>query len=201
MRTLIRILLGVVIFGSLLALWASIYPGVDSVWEIAVATSPLSQVFIVLPVLAMAAAPLVLPDLMTEARTWAARPAAEWSLWAVAEAIAIPSVIVLTGVLLFAGAPRHAAFLWSRSALDAAAGDGPRSLDNRLGLYSVESRIRDPRGGTYFRLRSEPTEVDGIIYGLVKNPNKEGDPYGDFGYRLTPISADWYWFRSLSNGY
>ncbi len=146
MRTLIRVLLGVVILGSLLTLWASIYPGV------------LSDLLFLGLLLAVPCSPFLLLaggliacklQRLTEQGRMDEVPSFELS--------AILFVFILTLTLLVIGLPMRVAFAYSRGAFESIDGavvesTKDRVLNQRLGLYYVDKFARDPRGGAYFRV-------------------------------------------------
>lgn len=59
-------------------------------------------------------------------------------------------------------------------------------------------RATDPRGGVFFRVHTQPDEygVDTTSTGYAFQPNRQGTPFGNTSYRLSPITTDWYWFTA-----
>lgn len=192
-----------------MSLWATALPGVvqdspvQSLWNVAKVTYPFSLALVGLPILAVLAASLAVAPRFAWAQPSDTRPIMRWNKWAIAEAIAIPVVIYFTAALIATGAPKQIAFMFSHGAFDEVVEWAPVSQDSwplnqRLGLYYVHSFATDPRGGTYFRIRSDSHWAShGITtHGLVKDPNDEGTPYGFADYELTPIAGGWCWFEA-----
>ncbi len=77
------------------------------------------------------------------------------------------------------------------------------TFDHRLGLYRVDSRSVDPRGGTYFRTHSGGHGIgpDVMSHGFAYRPNNHGTPYGRCGYTLTHLFGSWYRFQACDDYY
>jgi hypothetical protein len=79
-------------------------------------------------------------------------------------------------------------------------GSEDEALGRWLGAYFVDRYAADPRGGIYFRTHSGPDGIgpDTMSYGFAYQPNSEGTPFGEAGYRYSRMAGDWYCF-SASN--
>lgn len=120
--------------------------------------------------------------------------------------LASVTAVALTILLLRAQVPRRVAFHSSRPAFDRLAASAPvvRSrfpvgeFARRVGVYQVDRRAADARGGVYFRTHTGPDGIgpDTMSYGFAYRPNFEGTPFGKSGYRLTRVSGDWYVFEA-----
>ena len=120
----------------------------------------------------------------------------------VSQVFAISFVWVLTYVLLEFQVPRRGAFALSRSSFEQRLTTAPRTsnpqadnLNVRLGVYHVDTYAADPRGGVYFRVYSSVIPFSNS-YGFVYQPNQEESPFGTDSYYFFHITDDWYWFSA-----
>ncbi|QDU86898.1 hypothetical protein Pla175_02520 [Pirellulimonas nuda] len=203
MRTLIRTLFGAVILGSLLALWASAYPGVlGDFGSQCVVFCLVRWPQVVLLLLLLLISPLLFWNILR--KVFNTSRCGWLDFWL---ACTIPGVIALAWLTALTGTPKRLGFEYSRDAFDAQVAEArpserPLALNKRLGIYQVDEWATDPRGGTYFRVNSGWDGAFGInfvSYGLVKDPNNKGTPFGAASYKLTPIDAGWHWFQASSD--
>jgi hypothetical protein len=75
-------------------------------------------------------------------------------------------------------------------------GGGVQELGERVGPYRVDVYGGDPRGGVYFRTRTEQAGLspDQMSYGFAFRPNGRGTPFGNAYYQLRHLFGDWYGF-------
>lgn len=122
--------------------------------------------------------------------------------------MAIPCIAVLTLLLMIFDVPRLVVFVGCRPSFEAAVWGTPRSehglpFGKRLGVYRVDERAADPRGGTFFRVYAGADGIgpDTLSYGFVKRPNRTGTPFGAAGYAIFHLIDDWYWLRASNDWY
>ncbi|MEO0632301.1 MAG: hypothetical protein AAFY46_16480, partial [Planctomycetota bacterium] len=65
----------------------------------------------------------------------------------------------------------------------------------RIGGFDVLGIARDPRGGVYLKTGETPDMIDTLSFGLAFEPNDEGTPFGNAGYRLVPLGDGWHRFE------
>lgn len=68
----------------------------------------------------------------------------------------------------------------------------------RIGIWNIDRRETDFRGGRYFRIGKGPDGFgpDIISYGFAYRPNKDGSPFGNAKYHLSRLNKDWYFFSA-----
>lgn len=182
---------------ALLLLWLSIWPGVLRDLVFAAVISAILWV----PVVAISCVPLVM--LLRMRLRGATKP--QFSMW---ELMAIPVIGLVTLTLLVFSVPRRLAFSFSRNHFEAAAVQAPPAkhgieFEAKLGLYQVDKFAADPRGGVFFRVYRgrDGLGPDTMSYGFVKQPNRQGTPFGAAKYSVFHVTDDWYWFRASSDWY
>ena len=85
----------------------------------------------------------------------------------------------------------------SRDALDrAVTADAFSPKPTRSGAFEVLDISRDRRGGVYVKTGDSPDMIDTWSFGLVLDPNPEGAPFVNKGYRLIPLGGGWYRFEA-----
>lgn len=120
----------------------------------------------------------------------------------------LPLVVMCTlGALKFY-LPRRTAFTLCRPAFEKRMSSVPLTsravdCDGTIGIYSIDSWGKDPRGGVYFRTTATNDFLgpDEISYGFVYKPNPHGSPFGGAEYRLYPLGGEWYWFKANNDWY
>lgn len=135
--------------------------------------------------------------------TWRQMPRSTGLLF---ELTAIPITLCVTFVLLAGYVPRRIAFRLHRRGFENAVQQVPITERGvpaklKLGLYEVDEYAVDPRGGVYFRVHAGQDGLgpDTMSYGFVKNPNREGTPFGAAHYHLHPLVSPWYWFAASND--
>ena len=189
---LIRAVLIFTALGSLAVLSLSIWPGVlvDVIFWIAL----LSLVWLPLALIALA---LLGVFLYRRHRQGGLRSIPR------REAMEIPTMIILTLVLLYFYVPRRLAFVLCRAAFESTAqaalgsGSGRTSVNSWVGIYWVNECAGDSSGTAFFRVYSS---FDGIgpditSYGFARRPSQHSTPFGSADYHVFHIVDDWYWFR------
>jgi hypothetical protein len=113
-----------------------------------------------------------------------------WALFAGATAI-------LTFAAMWWSLPLRLGFAASKSTFEARL-SGPHASGRRCGLYRVDRREADPRGGVYFLTGTAPDFIspDRILSGFAHRPNLQGSPFGEVNYRLLHLGGDWYAFSA-----
>ncbi len=123
------------------------------------------------------------------------------------QAAAVPTLAVLTLVLLVFNVPRRLAFAFSRSAFESMAQSAPppgiTPVNAWLGLYWVDDYAGDARGTVFFRVYSGSDGIgpDVMSYGFARQPSQQSTPFGGAGYRVFHIVDDWYWFGVSDDWY
>ena len=195
MAALVRWGFLVSLLGAFVLLTLGVWPGLvgDVLFVVALFA------FLWVPLVALVIASVLLWRLRRGSRTPSGatvqRRVPRWQLWATA------TVALATCAALWLELPLRAAFWASREAFDEALGalpDDGAEWHQRLGVYRVWDVRSDPRGGTYFRVRtgSDGIGPDVVSHGFVRGPNLDGSPYGAGGYRISRLAGDWYRFRA-----
>jgi hypothetical protein len=121
----------------------------------------------------------------------------QWGLWSAA-------VMFGTMALLWFHVPQRLVFALCcselRGLVDATPVDAIRSkeLGRQIGPYWVDRYGTDRRGGVYFRTHTGPDGIgpDQMSYGFAFQPNDQGTPFGNAGYRCRHLFGDWYVFAA-----
>lgn len=125
--------------------------------------------------------------------------------------VATSFVVLACPFAIASGLPLRLAFAISRPAFERYLEPGDpvdvtrrdHSFDRRLGLYHVDNRAVDRRGGVYFRTRqgADGLGPDVMSHGFAYRPNHEGTPYGRSGYSLKHLFGSWYRFQASDDDY
>lgn len=110
--------------------------------------------------------------------------------------------LVLASTFLTARVPRRAVFRATQAEFEALlvnpppAGDrAADALNAEITPYWIDQWGTDFRGGTYFRTLVG-IGPQGGSFGFVYQPNLQGTPFGDAGYKLQHLTGDWYSFAA-----
>jgi hypothetical protein len=119
-----------------------------------------------------------------------------------ASAIVVLVALVLASSFLTARVPRRAVFRAKQSEFEALLVTAPLAgnraavgLNAEIMPYWIDQWGTDVRGGTYFRTLVG-IGPEGGSFGFAFQPNMEGTPFGDAGYRLQHLTGDWYSFAA-----
>lgn len=118
-----------------------------------------------------------------------------------------PVIVLLTLAMLQFYVPRRIGFLCCRAQFAANVNGAPVSgylvkrFDRRLGIYHVDARIADPRGGVYFLTGTgaDGFGPDTMSYGFAYRPNPQGTPFGNAKYKLGSLGGGWFWFAASND--
>ncbi|WZO98316.1 hypothetical protein EP7_005376 [Isosphaeraceae bacterium EP7] len=110
-------------------------------------------------------------------------------------ALSAGATLLLTLAALCVSLPVRLGFAASRSAFEAGLA-GPHDPGRPLGLYRVDRRDADPRGGVYFRTGTSEDGPFITSWGIAHRPNPKGSPYGMGRYDRVHLTGDWYAFSA-----
>lgn len=110
-------------------------------------------------------------------------------------------IVLLVGLIALTSIPLRIATLPFRQSFANAVATPPPigRFSGSLGPWTFEQAEVDARGGVYYVTGERSDLIDGYYFGFAYQPNKQGSPFGNAYYRLTPLWGDWYAFRANSD--
>ena len=117
-------------------------------------------------------------------------------------AVVVLVALVIASSFLTTLVPRRAVFRANQAEFEALLVNPPlagnraaAALNAEIFPYWIDQWGTDNRGGTYFRTLVG-IGPDGASFGFAHQPNLEGSPFGDAGYKLQHLTGDWYSFTA-----